>query len=830
MKENSLAQYISKEKFKGNYSSELNEGIGDFFKKDWYNTKKHLSGNLKDDEIELYRITGDFNDKSFREAIIQKCIDTVNKKAKEAKTEETGDDKTGVTSLSNEEIDPEKVEELAQPTIQETIKKIINQVVGLARGTNSNYDPDLNPDELEKDDKLYNGGAKGYKYSWVQKDKLYIYFDSENAARRFFREDLKEQKHLEVDESVISKMFSIEKCKRSKDKVYDKVQTEKRHYKEESPIPHDTFDRECSKLIFNNIKKELIAHAKDVRYGKKVPVGRITWSWPEDEIKNFLNKCVIDGVNDVEGIKNKISDVFAEVRKAAEMAGHFLYARGTAKGNVNLNFETREDAENFKEEFESEVEYGNLSNPVDGQANSKFIEKAEAGDKEIKAVKLLSKIIVIADEQFEQIKVTEEEAAAAEAKLQKEGKNVKTFAVTVMVNKGKLNSVIEKFVKENGSDAVDSGKVLDYLNANGGDFTSLLSSIDDFCYAEPKSDGTMILHFETEYAAKNFIDQYAGKFDHAIFELSEIESNSVNSKNIEKFNDNGKKIEKNKVDSLIINSIDDEHKKYLKGLADAEREGAVAEIIIYPDMEALKPKFEEEGERFINNLVNPVGSALEEAMIHAFNRTFAPIRLSLLHEETAKPNVEEIKAAAARSKAIRATLTPEQDKVFMDLLVTYRKNPRNKGKNPTEKTMSGWAKDAMRLSSEKVKKPAAAAAKILKARGEETPVDIIKAADAEVRASGVVGTSGSAEDKKFDAKAALEKIKVSINTGINNIESLKKLIDDGKAKIADNTNGIVIRFFGMKKDDVINITKEIQNKIIAKDYIKVASSDKNYKV
>ena len=600
MKENSFAQYISKEKLKGNYSSELNEGIGDFFKKDWYNTKKHLSGNLKGDEIELYRITGDFNDKAFREAIIQKCIDSVNKKAKEAKSEEKGDDKTGVTPLSNEEIDPEKVEELAQPTIQETIKKIINQVVGLARGTNSNYDPDLNPDELEKDDKLYNGGAKGYKYSWVQKDKLYIYFDSEDSARRFFREDLKEQKHLEVDESVISKMFSIEKCKRNKDKVYDKVKTEERHYKKDSPIPHETFDKECSKIIFDNIKDELIKNAKNNRYGKKIPVGRITWSWPEDEIKNFLNKCVKDGVNDVKGIKNKISEVFAEVRKAAENAGHFLYAKGTAKGNVNLNFETLEDAENFKEEFESEVEYGNLSNPADGKANSKFIEKAKT-DKEIKAAKLIAKIVVMADEQFEQIKVTEEEAAAAEAKLQKEGKNVKTFAVTAVVNKGTLNSIIEKLVKENGSEAVDSGKVLDYINTNGGDFTGLLSNIDDFCYAEPKSDGTMILHFETEHAAKNFIDKYAGKFDHAIFELSEIESSSVNSKNIEKFKDNGKNIEKNKVDSLIINSIDDEHKRYLKGLADAEREGAVAEIIIYPDMEALKPKFDGEGERFINN-------------------------------------------------------------------------------------------------------------------------------------------------------------------------------------------------------------------------------------
>lgn len=791
MKENSFAQYISKEKLKGNYSSELNEGIGDFFKKDWYNTKKHLSGNLKGDEIELYRITGDFNDKAFREAIIQKCIDNVNKKAKEAKSEEKGDDNTGVTPLSNEEIDPEKVEELAQPTIQETIKKIINQVVGLARGTNSNYDPDLNPDELEKDDKLYNGGAKGYKYSWVQKDKLYIYFDSEDSARRFYREDLKEQKHLEVDESVISKMFSIEKCKRNKDKVYDKVKTEERHYKKDSPIPHETFDKECSKIIFDNIKDELIKNAKNNRYGKKIPVGRITWSWPEDEIKNFLNKCVKDGVNDVKGIKNKISDVFAEVRKAAENAGHFLYAKGTAKGNVNLNFETLEDAENFKEEFESEVEYGNLSNPADGKANSKFVEKAKT-DKEIKAAKLIAKIVVMADEQFEQIKVTEEEAAAAEAKLQKSGKSVETYAVTLSLNKEQLSRVVEQFIKENGGEAVESGKLLDYLMTNGGEFDSLLSKIDEFCYSDVQRDGSVILHFETERAAAKFISEYNGNYDHSIFDMTDPEKSSANSKSIEEFAAEGKKVKNNKIARAITDNIDDKYKKYITGLNAANAEGTIEEIVVAPQMESIMEKLKEDS-GFFNTLVHK-GSVLQEAVIHAFNRVFEPITLSLI-DEAAKDPFEG--------------LTPDQIKSLKVAIIKYR---RDKKKEPTPQVIGSMKKAIAKTNTEEVK---------------ANPEEVGKKVEQQV----VQATpAANGNNDLNDPAAVLEKLKVSIRAGFERLGSLKKFIDEGKAEVKEYDKGMAIRFNSVDTEEVKNVEKEINDKLIAKDYFKVVRRTPNYKV
>jgi len=793
MKENSFAQYISKEKLKGNYSSELNEGIGDFFKKDWYNTKKHLSGNLKGDEIELYRITGDFNDKAFREAIIQKCIDSVNKKAKEAKSEEKGDDKTGVTPLSNEEIDPEKVEELAQPTIQETIKKIINQVVGLARGTNSNYDPDLNPDELEKDDKLYNGGANGYKYSWVQKDKLYIYFDSEDSARRFFREDLKEQKHLEVDESVISKMFSIEKCKRNKDKVYDKVKTEERHYKKDSPIPHETFDKECSKIIFDNIKDELIKNAKNNRYGKKIPVGRITWSWPEDEIKNFLNKCVKDGVNDVNGIKNKISDVFVEVRKAAENAGHFLYAKGTAKGNVNLNFETLEDAENFKEEFESEVEYGNLSNPADGKANSKFVEKAKTNDKEIKAAKLIAKIVVMADEQFDQIKVTEEEAAAAEAKLQKNGKSVETYAVTLSLNKEQLSRVVEKFIKENSGEAVESGKLLDYLMTNGGEFDSLLSKIDEFCYSDVQRDGSVILHFETERAAAKFISEYNGNYDHSIFDMTDPEKSSANSKSIEEFAAEGKKVKNNKIARAITDNIDDKYKKYITGLNAANAEGTIEEIVVVPQMESIMEKLKEDA-GFFNTLVHK-GSVLQEAVIHAFNRVFEPITLSLI-DEAAKDSFEG--------------LSPEQTKSLKVAILRYK---REKQKDPTPQVIGSLKKVITKTDTEEVK---------------ANPEEVGKKVEQQVVQATPTAKDGN--NGLNDPAAVLEMLKVSIRAGFERLGSLKKFINEGKAKVKVYDKGMAIRFNSVDTEEVKNVEKEINDKLIAKDYFKVVRRTPNYKV
>lgn len=791
MKDNSFAQYISKQKIKGNYTSELDESkIGDFFKKDWYNTKKHLSGNLKDDEIELYRVTGDFNDKAFRESIVSKCIKAVEveEKAKEAAkhSDETTEPMTGVSKLGKlEEIDPEKLQELAKPTIQETIKKIINQVVGLARGGNSNYD--TNDEKQEKDDVLYAGGSKGYKYSWVQKDKLYIYFDSEKAARDFVREDLKEQKHFEVDESVISKMFSIEKCIRNKSKVYDKIKTEERHYKAESPIPHDKFDEECSKIIFDNIKDDLIKTAKSNRYGKKVPVGRITWSWSEDEIKEFLTQCVKSGVKDVNGIKSKIEEVFKSVTDAAEEAGHFLYAKGTAKGNVNLNFETLEDAENFKEEFEDAADYGALSAAADGKANSKFIDKAKSGNKEIKAAKLFAKIVKMAAENFDQIKVTEEEAAAAEAKLNKEGKSVETYSVTMSLNKERLNEAIETFIKENGGEAVEAGQLLDYLSANGGAVDKLLANIEEFCYSDAQRDGSVILHFETERAAAKFISEYNGSYDHAVFELTDPEKSSVNSKTIEEFKNDGKKVKQNKIDRAIMDNIDSKYKKYIKGLDDAAKEGIVYEIQIFPNMDMLTTKIEEEGPSFLNKLIHN-GSALQESIIRAFNKVFEPIILSLNEADT--------------------QLTPEQKAAFNAAKKAFKAKFHRDPAETTEKTM---IKKSINTPAKQVETAPDKVGETIADKVDNTPAE-------------------DTSTKKMGPNELLKTLKLAISAGIEKLNTLKTLKDNNNAAVKEFNNGIVIRFNGVDKETVDNVEAEIKEKFIAKDFFTIKQHKANYKI
>lgn len=791
MKDNSFAQYISKQKIKGNYTSELDESkIGDFFKKDWYNTKKHLSGNLKDDEIELYRITGDFSDKSFREAIISKCIDAVQKKAKEEaeKTEsETGDKTLGTKKLKEilEEIEPEKVQELALPTIQETVKNIINRIVGLAKGINSGYAE--NDDEQEKNDNLYAGGIKGYKYSWVQKDKLYIYFDSEKAARDFLREHLREQKHLEIDESVISKMFSIEKCIRNKGKVYDKVKTEERHYDKNSPIEHTEFDKECSKIIFDKIKDELIKNAENARYGKKVPVGRITWSWSDDEIKDFLTQCVKSGVKDVDGIKSKIEEVFKSVTDAAEESGHFLYAKGTAKGNVNLNFERLSDAEDFKEEFENSADYGTLSAAADGKANSKFIAKAKSGDKQIKAAKLMAKIVKMAAENFDQIKVTEEEAAAAEAKLNKEGKSVETYSVTMSLNKERLNEAIETFIKENGGEAVEAGQLLDYLSANGGAVDKLLANIEEFCYSDAQRDGSVILHFETERAAAKFISEYNGSYDHAVFELTDPEKSSVNSKTIEEFKNDGKKVKQNKIDRAIMDNIDSKYKKYIKGLDDAAKEGIVYEIQIFPNMDMLTTKIEEEGPSFLNKLIHN-GSALQESIIRAFNKVFEPIILSLNEAGT--------------------QLTPEQKAAFNAAKKAFKAKFH---RDPAEKTEKAMIKKIINTPAKQVETAPDKVGETIADKVDNTPAE-------------------DTSTKKMGPNELLKTLKLAISAGIEKLNTLKTLKDNNNAAVKEFNNGIVIRFNGVDKETVDNVEAEIKEKFIAKDFFTIKQHKANYKI
>lgn len=676
MKDNSFAQYISKQKIKGNYTSELDENkLTDWLKKGKYNALKLATGNMSDKDIELYRVTGDFSDKSFREAIITKCVDAVQKKAKEAAAEGSANNNLDTKKLKEilEEIEPEKVQDLALPIIKETVKNIINKIVGLAKGINSGNNPNTEPNQndsdevraakekakkIEQEDNLYAGGTKGYKYSWVQKDKLYIYFDSEKAARDFLREHLREQKHLEIDESVISKMFSIEKCIRNKGKVYDKVKTEKRHYSKESPIEHSEFDTECSKLIFDKIKDELIKNAKNARYGKKIPVGRITWSWSDEDIKKFLNDCVKTGITSIQAItaeseetttKKGVEDVFkAELQNvinAAIESGKFLYAKGTAKGNINLNFETLDAAEYFKERFEDSAKYGTLSNAADGKANSKFIEEEKGkADRIPQAQKLKAKIILMAEEHYEQIKVTKQEAAEAKAKLNKEGKKIETYAVKWTLTADAQEEQINKVLKTGLSQ--DPTKLSEMVSTALNKINEIARQ-NKIIYAEYTHNGEIILHFAQQDQAKQFINTF-NETDEKFGILSNIAKSEVFETNAEKFIANDRSIKNNNAEA-ILQIIQQKLEDQKNAIASVQ----VKRLIVTVDKNELK------------KVARNKGDSLFESMITAFNREFSPIKLSSLIAEDNNVPLDENKLIKDALKFIQKQI--EMCATYMEL-------------------------------------------------------------------------------------------------------------------------------------------------------------------
>ena len=120
-KETTFSQYVAKEKLKGNYTYDvqLDEGIGDIFKKSWHNTKKHLSGNLSDKKVELWRLNLDFTNRGFRETIIDKCAFALRKFAK------TDD----IANMEGKAIE----------AIKATVNSTIMKIIGLARGINTKY-------------------------------------------------------------------------------------------------------------------------------------------------------------------------------------------------------------------------------------------------------------------------------------------------------------------------------------------------------------------------------------------------------------------------------------------------------------------------------------------------------------------------------------------------------------------------------------------------------------------------------------------------------------------------------------------------------------------
>ena len=357
-KDTTFSQYLAKEKLKGNYTYDLqlDEGIGDIFKKSWHNTKKHLTGNLSDEKIELWRLNFDFSNRNFRQGLIEKCAMTLK------------------DSKNSDDIDNAKTEIIK--TITDTVNSTIDKIVGFARGANTKYDsPDTNPGS-DEDEKLYTDAIKGYKYSWVQDGHLYMYYDSKDHAEDFMNEKLFEQKILEVSEDTLKAMIKIEKCTRRKGIVYDKVESENRGWKQSKTIEKAKFTDKSSEVIFDKIKDEIMDAVKNNRYGTDRKIGRIVWKLSDSDIEEFIEAKRKENPNiDLSGIGEELNKLFAAVNKKAEDVGHFLYGRGSQKGNVFLNFETVADCQNFLDEIDDENIIGEFGEPKEVKVNSMIIKK-----------------------------------------------------------------------------------------------------------------------------------------------------------------------------------------------------------------------------------------------------------------------------------------------------------------------------------------------------------------------------------------------------------------------------------------------------------------------
>lgn len=357
-KDTTFSQYLAKEKLKGNYTYDLqlDEGIGDIFAKSWHNTKKHLSGNLSDDKVELWRLNLDFTNRGFRETIIDKCASALKEFAK-------------TDDLAN-------MEGKALEAIKDTVNSTIKKIVGLARGANTKYDnPSDNPGDDEKE-KLYTDAIKGYKYSWVQDGHLYIYYDSKERAEDFKTEKLLEQKIIEADESIIQSMIKIEKCTRNKGSVYDKVESENRGWKKSQEIEKAKFTDKSAKVVYEKIKDELADAIKKNRYGKDIKCGRVTWEITDNDIEEFITaiRKKDENIKSVEDVNAALNNQFKAIKDIADKF-HFLYGRGSKKGNIFLNFETLTDATNFVEEADGEISFGNFKEPKEVKINSNLIEQ-----------------------------------------------------------------------------------------------------------------------------------------------------------------------------------------------------------------------------------------------------------------------------------------------------------------------------------------------------------------------------------------------------------------------------------------------------------------------
>lgn len=455
--DNTFSKYIAKQKLKGTYTDKFNEqvqldeGIGDTIGHVMRNTPilkniKKIGNYDTENEITVYRVAGDLSDRNFRQYVLNHCTKMVKDPNNKSSEEGPRDVDAEQTNKGPIELNSKNLEEICVSEIKKIIKNLIDGLVTLANGNIS-----------DKDDKasynLSKNNRKGYKYTHVQGSSIYMYFDTEMHAKTFLREEIREQKYLDIDEKAINTMFTIEKRGTTKSALYDKSEKEKELIYKQKTINHEEFDSNCAKEIYNSISNKLVSNAKDSRFGTDVTAYRVKWEWSDEEIEKFVETCGKNSLNDSESIKDAMYKQFKILQDFAVKSGNFLYAKGTKLGNVNIYFESKSAARNFTEKFddehfESDYEFfGNITDEIEEcTINSKMVDSDHS--KLFSAKVLLFKVINLAKEK--EI-ITDDSEANAKKMREKDAVDKEKLANSkIAINIGlKLDQIAKQFVDEN---------------------------------------------------------------------------------------------------------------------------------------------------------------------------------------------------------------------------------------------------------------------------------------------------------------------------------------------------------------------------------------------
>lgn len=455
--DNTFSKYIAKQKLKGTYTDKFNEqvqldeGIGDTIGHVMRNTPilkniKKIGNYDTENEITVYRVAGDLSDRNFRQYVLNHCTKMVKDPNNKSSEEGPRDVDAEQTNKGPIELNSKNLEEICVSEIKKIIKNLIDGLVTLANGNIS-----------DKDDKasynLSKNNRKGYKYTHVQGSSIYMYFDTEMHAKTFLREEIREQKYLDIDEKAINTMFTIEKRGTTKSALYDKSEKEKELIYKQKTINHEEFDSNCAKEIYNSISNKLVSNAKDSRFGTDVTAYRVKWEWSDEEIEKFVETCGKNSLNDSESIKDAMYKQFKILQDFAVKSGNFLYAKGTKLGNVNIYFESKSAARNFTEKFDDEhfesdyKFFGNITDEIEEcTINSKMVDSDHS--KLFSAKVLLFKVINLAKEK--EI-ITDDSEANAKKMREKDAVDKEKLANSkIAINIGlKLDQIAKQFVDEN---------------------------------------------------------------------------------------------------------------------------------------------------------------------------------------------------------------------------------------------------------------------------------------------------------------------------------------------------------------------------------------------